>query len=69
MYITHAAVGHKALATTVENSICPYQNVHSMDCSASIMRMRIDQRRNMTYCLTEDFDRYPVFLATVLRGN
>jgi len=69
MYISQNISESKALATTVENSICPYRKTHSMYCNASIMRMRIDERKNITYCLTEDFDCCPVFLAKVLRGN
>ena len=69
MFTSHSAFGNKASAATVENSSCPYRKDHSLYCSASIMRMRIDQRRNTTYCLTEDFDCCPVFLAKVLRGN
>jgi hypothetical protein len=69
MHISHSAVGNKAPARGVENSICPYREVHSMYCSASVMRMPINQRRNMIYCLTENFDCCHVFLAKVLRGN
>jgi hypothetical protein len=69
MYNSQTAFGNKSSDTSIENPICPYRKVQSMYCSASVMRMLIDQRRNMTHCLTEDFDCCPVFLAKVLRGN
>ncbi len=69
IYISRSVVGYKAPAKSVANSICPYSKVHSMYCSASIMRMPIDQRRNMTYCSTNDFDCCPVYLAKVFRAH
>lgn len=69
MNIAHTASGNKAPTMGIEASICPHREVHSEYCSASVMRMRINQRRNMNYCLTENFDCCPVFLAKVLRGN
>ena len=69
MYNIPTEFDNKYSTESIENSICPYRNVHSMYCSASIMRMLIGRQRNMNYCLTEDFDRCPVFLAKVLRGN
>ena len=68
MNISRSALGNKAPATGVENALCPYRDILSMYCSASVMRMPIDRRRTMTYCLTEDFDCCPVFLAKILRG-
>ncbi len=69
MNIAHTAFGNKASATGIENSICPYRKAHTEYCFASVMTMRIDKRRNMTYCLTDNFDCCPLFLAKVLRGN
>lgn len=69
MYISQTTFGDKAPVSGVEESICPYRKAQSQYCSASVMTMRIDQRKSMTYCLTEDFDCCPVFLAKVLRGN
>lgn len=69
MGISQSAIGNKAPARSTVSSICPYRNVHSEYCAASVMTMRIDQRRNATYCLTDDFDCCPVFLAKVLRGS
>jgi hypothetical protein len=68
MYLSHAA-GNKAPAKGIAISVCPYKNVQSVYCSASVMKMPIDRWRNETTCLTEDFDCCPVFLAKVLRGT
>jgi hypothetical protein len=69
MNTAHTAFGNKAPAMGVEATICPYREVQSEYCSASVMRMRINQRRNIHYCLTENFDCCPVFLAKILRGS
>lgn len=69
MNIAHTAFGNIAPAMRIENTICPYKKVQSEYCSASVMTMRINQRRNAIYCLTENFDCCPLFLAKVLRGN
>lgn len=68
MYLAQTTFGNKRPIGNIEDSICPYRQLHSHYCSASVMTMRIDQRRNTTYCLSEDFDCCPVFLAKVLRG-
>ncbi len=68
MHIAQSNSGNKA-PTRAANSICPYRNVDSVYCPAAVMKMPISRQRNTNYCLTEDFDCCPAFLAKVLRGN
>jgi len=69
MYSANSAVGNKAPCKGVSKPNCPYGDVRSMQCSASDMKLPNDQRRNMMYCSTGNFDCCPVFLAKFFRGN
>jgi hypothetical protein len=69
MYMSQVLVGNKAPSGNITISMCPYKEEQGRNCSASITKMPIDQRRKTTYCATEDFDCCPVFLGKVLRGN
>ncbi len=67
MQISNVALESKARSAAIEHSICPFRNVHHTFCPAAVMQMRIDPRREMTHCLTDNYDNCPVFLAKVLR--
>ena len=69
MYVAQPIPGSKAPIAKVESSVCPHREAESAHCPAAVMRMPIARRWDKTYCLTEDFDCCPVFLAKVLRGN
>lgn len=60
----HPVHGH----SLISGSICPYKPATNFFCSASVMTVAIDNRKETTYCNTDDFDRCPLFLAKVLRG-
>lgn len=69
MYIAISTIGTKAPFKGVSKSIFPYGDLRNGCCSASVMRAPIDQRRNIRYCSTDDYDCCPAFLAKFLRGN
>jgi len=48
--------------------MCPYWKAESIFCSASIMTVAIDTRRKALYCCTEDYDRCPLYPATIPRA-
>ncbi len=56
-------------ATHIQGSMCPYSRATSIFCSASVMTVAINIHRKATYCCTDDFDRCPLFLAKILRGE
>ena len=50
----------------LENT-CPYNNVHT--CTASLSSMTIDEHQRQRWCITDDYDSCPIFLAKVLRRS
>lgn len=53
----------------IQKLMCPYKTAESVFCSASVMTVALDTRRKALYCCTEDYDRCPLFLAKMLRGQ
>lgn len=69
MHISRLTFRKGLTSAGLHGLMCPYRTAKSIFCSASIMTVAIDDRRKDTYCGTDDYDRCPMFLAKVLRGN
>ena len=69
MHVSRLAAEKDEKSAGVHELGCPYRTEKSTHCSVSIMTVAIDDRRRAAYCCTEDYDRCPLFLAKVLRGN
>ena len=47
--------------------LCPYHDVVSNICKASISSITIDSDRNSGYCAADNYDNCALFLAKTLR--
>ncbi|MFA5354242.1 MAG: hypothetical protein WC291_08425 [Thermodesulfovibrionales bacterium] len=52
-----------------DDSFCPYCDRESEICGASCSSMSVGMEMRLKYCLREDFDDCPVFLAKRLSGR
>ncbi|NTU42903.1 MAG: hypothetical protein HGA78_07580 [Nitrospirales bacterium] len=50
-------------------SECPYCDTETDICGATRSSMVTDEQMRTKYCLNEDFDDCPVFLAKLLSGR
>jgi hypothetical protein len=44
---------------------CPYKGIDT--CQASLSSMMIDKKRKEDYCVDENYDDCPIYLAKILR--
>ncbi len=47
--------------------ICPYQDISTNICAASLSSIFIDKDRHSCYCATDNYDNCALFLAKSLR--
>ena len=52
---------------SLEPEFCPYHDVVSNICKASISSINVDGVRNSSYCSTDNYDNCAFFLAKTLR--
>ncbi len=69
MRVSQLTAESNSKSAGVHGSMCPYGTVTSNFCSASVMTVVMSSYQKITYCWTDDYDRCPLFLAKVLRGN
>jgi hypothetical protein len=53
------------LKRDIYNRACPYNGFNT--CRASLSSMMIDKKRKEDYCLDENYDDCPIYLAKILR--
>jgi hypothetical protein len=65
--MSSAPVHFSQISTTDAEHDCPFGNVESGICSASLSSMVIGPHRRRSYCSSDNYDNCPVFLAKMLR--
>jgi hypothetical protein len=48
-------------------ALCPYHDVVSNICAASLSSITVDRDRNSGYCATDNYDNCALFLSKTLR--
>ncbi|HBH61239.1 MAG TPA: hypothetical protein DDX85_05765 [Nitrospiraceae bacterium] len=51
----------------VTEASCPYGDIISDVCRASISSMKLGLIAGLKYCASEDYDGCPIFLAKIIR--
>ncbi|HMK56045.1 MAG TPA: hypothetical protein VK448_05350 [Dissulfurispiraceae bacterium] len=54
---------------TEHQKLCPYHDIASNICTASISSITVDEVRHAGYCSDDNFDDCPIFLSKSLRGR
>ena len=53
----------------IEQTYCPFWDSHSGSCQVSFSREAIGSKRCLHYCLSDDHDNCPLYLAEALRRS
>jgi hypothetical protein len=48
---------------------CPYYDVDRIECQAATSKYYLDRKVRLRFCLDDNFESCPVFLAKILRGG
>jgi len=48
---------------------CPFRNVNPATCRVSFSRRSLNQRHCSRYCLSDEHDNCPLYLAAALRSS
>jgi hypothetical protein len=59
----------RAISITDNEYHCPFGNSETSICSASLSSMVIGARCRQAYCIGDNYDNCPIFLARMLRKN
>jgi len=51
----------------VTEASCPYEDIVTDVCSASVSSMKLGLIMGLRFCAGEDYDGCPIFLAKILR--
>jgi len=55
--------------TCMEKNHCPFWDSLTLSCQVSFSREVLSARRRLHYCMTDDHDNCPLYLAEALRRS